>query len=259
MGAFYHIKLTTRDNQDYYEFDVTDEHINDIVEPFKNRQRFLFGHQFLDSNKIKSIWIITTSDSYRDYWYHEKEDAATTFEIMSTHGIDITREFISPASPKLEEQIDEIRKSIRNAGKKVFVVHGHDKSAYLELARLLEQWGLQPIILHEKPEGGRTIIEKFEDHASEAGYAFILLTPDDVGGKDGDSLKPRARQNVIFELGFFIGKLGHERVCVLNKGVEFPSDIHGFAYVEFNKSVEECYAKIRRELVNAGYSLKETT
>ena len=91
-------------------------------------------------------------------------------------------------------------------------------------------------ILHEQLEQGRTILEKLSDHASEAGFAVVLLTADDVGGKKGaspDSLQPRARQNVVFELGLFIGLLGRRRVCaVCEAGVEFPSDLHGLAHIE---------------------------
>ena len=101
----------------------------------------------------------------------------------------------------------------------VFVIHGHDESARESVARFLEKLELEPIILHEQPNKGRTIIEKFEDYA-DVRFAVVLLTPDDVGAvKDrADDLRPRARQNVVFEFGFFIGKLGRERVCALGEG-----------------------------------------
>lgn len=100
------------------------------------------------------------------------------------------------------------------------------------MARFLEQLGLKPIILHEQPDKGRTIIEKFEAHAN-VGFAVVLLTPDDDGGLAGSgSLAPRARQNVILELGYFIGKLGRSRVCALKAPVvEEPSDMTGVLYV----------------------------
>jgi predicted nucleotide-binding protein len=86
--------------------------------------------------------------------------------------------------------------------------------------------------LHEQPDSGRTIIEKFEDHASEAGFAVVLLTADDVGrARDETTLNPRARQNVVLELGFFIGRLGRGRVVALHEaGVELPSDLSGVLY-----------------------------
>jgi predicted nucleotide-binding protein len=100
---------------------------------------------------------------------------------------------------------------------------------------VLEKLVLKPIILDERPNNGRTIIEKFEAHSSNVGFAIVLLTADDVGGADKDALEPRARENVIFELGYFMGKLGRKRVCVLQKpDVKFPSDIHGLLWIGFD-------------------------
>jgi hypothetical protein len=117
----------------------------------------------------------------------------------------------------------------------IFVVHGRNNELKETVARFLTQLDLQPVILHEQASAGRTIIEKFEDH-SNACFAVILLTPDDVGGLDsGDSvehLRKRARQNVIFEWGFFVAKLGRRNVCALvAQGLEMPSDTHGIACV----------------------------
>ncbi len=117
----------------------------------------------------------------------------------------------------------------------IFVVHGRDEATKQSVARFLEQLELRPIILHEQADKGRTIIEKFEDH-SDVGFAVVLLTPDDQGGLRGSGdLTPRARQNVILELGYFVGKLGRERVCALKvDGVEEPSDFQGVLYVPFD-------------------------
>lgn len=117
--------------------------------------------------------------------------------------------------------------------RRVFVVHGHDEAAKEAVARFLSKLGLEPVILHEQPNQGRTVIEKFEGHA-DVDFAVVLLTPDDVGRAAGSSgeAKPRARQNVIFELGYFIGRLGRSRVCALHKGnVEILSDYDGVIYV----------------------------
>jgi predicted nucleotide-binding protein len=115
---------------------------------------------------------------------------------------------------------------------KVFIVHGHNNEIKETLARTLEQWELKPIILHERADKGKTIIEKFEDNASDVNFAIILLTADDEGkAKKEDNYKYRARQNVIFEMGYFIGKLGRERVILLlENGVEKPSDLDGIVY-----------------------------
>jgi predicted nucleotide-binding protein len=120
--------------------------------------------------------------------------------------------------------------------RRVFVVHGHDEEAKQSAARCLEKLDLEAVILHEQPNQGRTIIEKFEDYA-DVGFAVVLLTPDDLGAAKADAsdLKSRARQNVIFELGFFIGRLGRQRVCALYKGdVEIPSDFAGVLWVQMD-------------------------
>ena len=116
--------------------------------------------------------------------------------------------------------------------KKVFIVHGHNNDLKQEVARTIEKLGLEPIILHEQPNKGRTVIEKFEKH-SEVGFAIVLLTKDDLGKANSEEeLTSRARQNVILELGFFIGKLSRERVVPLyESGVELPSDLSGVVYV----------------------------
>ncbi|MDE0150479.1 MAG: nucleotide-binding protein [Rhodospirillaceae bacterium] len=140
--------------------------------------------------------------------------------------------------------------------KKVFVIHGHDDSARESVARFLEKLELKPVILHEQPNKGRTIIEKFEDHA-DVGFAVVLLTPDDIGAavKNRDKLRPRARQNVILELGFFLGRLGRERVCPLVKGdVETPSDYDGVVYTKLDEA-DGWKMKLVQELKAAGFDI----
>ncbi len=137
--------------------------------------------------------------------------------------------------------------------RKVFVVHGHDEAAKEATARFLEKLDLQPIILHEQSSGGRTIIEKFEKYSGDVGFAVVLLTPDDFGAarKEKDRLQPRARQNVVLELGYFLGRLSRNRVCALYKGgVELPSDIQGVIYVEMDDA-GAWRTKLAQELVEA--------
>jgi predicted nucleotide-binding protein len=118
----------------------------------------------------------------------------------------------------------------------VFIVHGSDEATKHEVARLVERLGCKAIILAEETSRGKTLIDKFEDYANTAGFAIVLLTPDDIGGPKGtksDDLSPRARQNVVFELGYFDAKLGRSNLCALYvKGVELPSDFQGVVYVE---------------------------
>jgi predicted nucleotide-binding protein len=142
-----------------------------------------------------------------------------------------------PISPEIAEQVSKgTTKNPSETATRVFVVHGHDVGARESTARLLERLGIQSVILGEQVNQGRTIIEKFEAHA-DVGFAVVLLTPDDLGAAKGDikNPKPRARQNVILELGYFIAKLGRGRVCPLYvPGVELPSDLLGLAWVEMD-------------------------
>jgi predicted nucleotide-binding protein len=115
----------------------------------------------------------------------------------------------------------------------IFVVHGHDDGLKASVARLLERaTSAEVVILHEQADKGQTVIEKFESHAQPATFAVVLLTPDDEGRKNGvDDWSARARQNVILEHGYFIGRLGRSRVVALYKGkVELPSDLSGLIY-----------------------------
>jgi predicted nucleotide-binding protein len=139
--------------------------------------------------------------------------------------------------------------------KNVFIVHGHNNEIKLDVARTLEKLGLTPIILHEQPNSGNTIIEKFEEN-SDVGYAVVLLTDDDMGkGKNQENLNLRARQNVILELGFFIGSLSRKRVCPLyTSGVELPSDMSGVVYTEIDKA-GNWKIKLAKELKSAGYEI----
>jgi predicted nucleotide-binding protein len=134
----------------------------------------------------------------------------------------------------------------------VFVVHGHNDAIKDRIARYLARiTGREPIILHEQPNMGRTVIEKFEDYAEKIGFAVILLTADDKGHAiTSPEANPRARQNVILELGFFIGTLGRSRVAVLHEeAVELPSDISGLLYTSLGS---EWRLDLARELKASG-------
>lgn len=138
--------------------------------------------------------------------------------------------------------------------RKIFIIHGHDGAARQAVARFLERLGLYPVILDEKPSKGRTIIEKFDEYA-DVRYAIALLTADDIGSRRGeDGVRPRARQNVIFELGYFIGRLGREQVCALTKGEpEIPSDYSGVVYISMDAG--DWKTGIFKELRAAGFDI----
>ncbi len=137
---------------------------------------------------------------------------------------------------------------------KVFIVHGHDALLKTEVARFIEKLKLEPIILHEKANSGKTIIEKIEEY-SNVGFGVVLYTPCDFGAINGEltDLKPRARQNVVFEHGFLIGKIGRKNVCALIKGnTEKPNDISGVVYISVE---DEWKLNLAKELRSSGYEI----
>lgn len=138
---------------------------------------------------------------------------------------------------------------------KAFIVHGHDDASRETLARFLERLGIEAIVLHEQPTGGRTIIEKLE-HYSDVDFAIVLLTPDDVGGESTSATQqPRARQNVVLELGYFVGKLGRQHVCALYQGpLELPSDYLGVGYVPLDQG-GGWRLQLAKELRTAGFTV----
>lgn len=146
---------------------------------------------------------------------------------------------------------------------KIFIVHGHDQTLKIDLERFVREIGLIPVVLHREADEGATIIEKFEKH-SDVGFAFIILTPDEMSYTVDQSELPeknrkielRARPNVIFEFGYFVGKLGRNRVCCLHKGnVELPSDIDGLVYKKVEDTVDAQAYSIILELKAAGYEI----
>jgi CheY-like chemotaxis protein len=138
-----------------------------------------------------------------------------------------------------------------------FIVHGRDDTAKLALKNFLQNTLKfpEPIILHEQPNCGRTLIEKFEDYSAMSAIVFVLLTPDDTmaKGDEGDEVIRRARQNVIFEMGYFLGTLGRKsgRVILLYKGpLDLPSDISGVVYIDISDGIEAASEQIRKEVAH---------
>lgn len=166
---------------------------------------------------------------------------------------------------KLRNKVDLLKSSVEDIAviekptieknmSQVFIVHGHDDLAKIETARFIEKLGFEPIILHEQASSGKTIIEKIESY-SNVGFGIILYTPCDLGSKKGEesNLKPRARQNVVFEHGFLIGKIGRKNVCALVKdNVETPNDISGVVYVSM---AGDWKLDLAKELRNSGYQV----
>ncbi|MGT4656321.1 TIR domain-containing protein [Escherichia coli] len=147
--------------------------------------------------------------------------------------------------------------------KRVFIVHGRDDISKTNLEVFLREIGLEPIVLHRQADVGQTVIEKFEAN-SDVGFAFILLTPDEIAYLSPDDSLPdserkkelRARPNVMFEFGYFVGKLGRSKVCCLYTGdVVIPSDLNGLIYKKYSSTIEEVAYSILKDLRATGYAV----
>lgn len=171
-----------------------------------------------------------TKDVFKDYLTEIKEEM-----------------LVKDKESKVDAQTDSSRQKNR-----VFVVHGHDEALKEKVARLLEKQGLEAIILSEQANKGKTIIEKFEEN-SDVGAAICLFTGDDIGKEKSEAVeKQRARQNVVYEAGYFMGKLGRERVIMLvDNGIELPSDLQGVVYTDS----ESWKTEVLQELQSIGYGI----
>lgn len=161
----------------------------------------------------------------------------------------------------LFETLDGILVSPDVRKPKMFIVHGQDNEALLELKDFLQNtFGLGlPTVLRDRPSWGKTIIEKFEHEARDVDLVFVLLTPDDEVRLSPREKARRARQNVVFEMGFFYAKLQRTsgRVFLLRKGeLEMPSDISGVIYIDISKGVRSASEEIRAELKGLDWTLK---
>jgi predicted nucleotide-binding protein len=161
-------------------------------------------------------------------------------------------------APAAEAESDDARRN-----KRVFVVHGHDQNAREQLELILHRLGLEPFVLANTGGGGLTLIEALEKEISpqtgQCRFGIVLLTPDDMGYAAAEGVgkaAPRARQNVVLEMGMVLGALRRPNVAILQKGVmEVPSDVHGIIYIPFNNHVKEAVPKLVERLNQAGFNL----
>ncbi|HEX8249562.1 MAG TPA: nucleotide-binding protein [Pyrinomonadaceae bacterium] len=218
----------------------------DETRPFKypkqifERERKRLYKKF-EVNIVEYEFLIKTLEDYKNLDNSGKEKNLKKKKI--TKNKDIEAKYI--------EDTRETDKSKQ----KVFIVHGHDRESMEKTARFVLEMELKPIILREQASGGKTIIEKIEEY-SDVDFAIVLLTPDDFGNsaKNLTSILPRARQNVIAELGYMMAKLGRDKICLLNKGVEIPSDFQGIVCVELNES-EGWKMDLAKEMKKAGLEI----
>lgn len=212
---------------------------------FSEAERFLikrFGVDSFEYNKLKKTRFIpaayvTDSDVVRKC----KEGLVATKLMFKTYLEEMQE---APLSNNTSETVVSFEK--------VFIVHGHDGELKQAVARIIEKQDIEAVILSEKANKGRTIIEKFEDY-SDVGGAICLFTADDFGrGKNDTTDNVRARQNVVLETGYFMGKLGRENVMLLaDKEIEMPSDLSGIVYT----NTANWQIDLLKELKAIGYTV----
>jgi predicted nucleotide-binding protein len=235
--------------------DLCEDDARTFAKQLIHGENAFFGGRWINPFDVVEVLIYQTEEHSSNF---ETAQASASSEIFAQKkGMNVTRQFITEP-PKLKVKEAGKIPNLPNMSENVFIVHGRDFGSATELARILEGLKLKPIILSEQASGSRTIIEKLEKY-SDVGYAFVILTPDDVGGlaSSRSNLKNRARQNVILELGYFMGLLGRDRVGCLYKGdIELPSDMLGVVRVQFNQYLKEVYWYIIKELKAVGYTIE---
>lgn len=223
-----------------------------------------FGHGTVDYDRYSSAACLDNGSLVLHTEFRSPHEEAFEAQKYLTEGKQRSIVLLGRAIASLEEQIADEEalaqptttsaQAPATVNRKVFVVHGHAGEPREAVARFLEAIGFEPIVLHEQPNRGHTIIEKFEANA-DVGFAVVILTPDDVGGAVGGPQQRRARQNVVLELGYFIGRLKRARVCALKVGdLELPSDILGIAWTAFDER-QGWKQALARELQAAEYEI----
>lgn len=268
---FYHVLVeiddSSKKNKVSYLYEADNHTLDDIKEdillPYSKEQQIYIDGRYIDYKKIRKLKVFKSKDSVDILVSRAYDGLPSGFlaiynrkDVMnSEYMIDITKENLKSLkfnSLNISNNAVEENEVVDN--KKVFLVHGRDDGVKYEVARFLEKLELEPIILHEQANNGNTLIEKIEEN-TDVGFGIILYTPCDVGGLSSSSLKPRARQNVIFEHGYLIGKLGRKKVAALVKpDVEHPSDISGIVYIQHDEQ-DGWKIALARELKSAGYAI----
>ncbi|MCI0622074.1 MAG: nucleotide-binding protein [Acidobacteria bacterium] len=264
--VFYHARIILKPERAKeaariaFEADMTREDlIAKVARPFVEGQQFFCGGVVIHAERVQEVKFNRTNQSSRELlpFIRARRQSSSVVSFSPDEwdviweGEDVTRTVLDDVK---DTRMDVAAKAdTRND--RIFVVHGHDDRAVDQTELLIRRFGLTPIILRDAPSEGRTVIEKFEAHC-DVGCAIVLLTPDDIGGVDAEHLSPRARQNVIWEWGHLVARLGRKNViCLYKTGVEMPSDLHGLVTIHVSDDVREKAAEIRRELEAAGYQI----
>ncbi|WP_410507215.1 nucleotide-binding protein [Methanosarcina hadiensis] len=270
---YYHVRITQKSNRifDEIELDLNEERLrSQFVTPYEKNESIFIDGKTIHPDDIERIKISRTEDNSSKLIPNARAIRGKSYGLpllpdgwyVAKEGEDVTYNFIF-GPPGYNKKMSKEDMTSKPQSNQVFVVHGHDNEMKETVARVLKNVGLEPIILHEQVDKGRTIIEKFEECSDNVSFAVVLLSPDDMGFKKDqqpESANYRARQNVILELGYFLGKLGRENVCALlnaKENFEFPSDIFGKLYIPYDSNSGWKLA-LAKELDSAGYDIDYT-
>lgn len=236
-----------------------------FVFPYLKNEEFHVDGFIAQKSKLIRFSIRSTKDDFKtieDKANSQRSagrlSSVVSFDILHNdkYSTDVTNQILNNAKEKLESEVQPKNEPSKNLdSSKVFIVHGHDEEAKTKVARFVEKLGFTAVILHEQSSSGQTIIEKIESN-TDVGFAIVLYTECDLGkAKNAEDFKPRARQNVVFEHGFLIGKLSRKKVAALVKGnVETPSDIGGVIYTSMDDGGAWCF-QVAKEMKSAGYTI----
>ena len=232
---YYHVLIEDDENQIVeHNYDLIIEEIEGFAKNYKLGQKIHFNGYILKPDMIRRLQFFETEDMLENILIKTNilKNYDLSLQELLRYSLDNKESLKDITSSVLSKIIIETKKIECTDSKKVFIVHGHDNELKNEVESFIKDLGLVPMILHKEASEGATIIEKIENHANESGFGIVLYSPCDKGGKDGESLKSRARQNVVFEHGFLIGRLGRNKTCAIIKGdIEKPNDISGLVYI----------------------------
>lgn len=208
-----------------------------------------FNHpdnEYLNDFSLSGIPVIVTSGG--DYVKEERDELKSKVQYLEA--LKEMLQIIPTAAIKENTPSDRLQTT---NSKKVFIVHGHNHALRNEVELLVKQLDFEPIVLFKEPNLGDTVIEKLFRKMDDASFAIVLYTKCDEGkAVEEDHLKPRARQNVVFEHGLMCGLIGRKRVVALvEDGVEIPSDLSGIIYIRIDEA-KRWQFDVAREMKAAG-------
>lgn len=292
-GSYFHVRLTSKDSsRDEVKVDLSVDQLKEqVLHPYRAGEHLILNGKTFQPEDIERLRISKSQESSDQLIRRIKaENRRSRVAVLggpsyewkaASRAEDITDQLVkgppgygadnnegsdSTSGDSAEDGGDD-------GGDKVFVVHGHEHSLKNELSSFLNEVGLDSVVLHREPDAGMTVIEKFEEH-TDVSFAVVLVTPDDLGMPiEGYEKLPegvfddpeelagrfefRARQNVLFEWGYLIGKLGRNRVCcVYVEGVELPSDLSGLLYKEVGDNIQEVGYDLIKEFKQAGLDIE---